>query len=165
MKTGPLLLRLALALGAVSLMSCHRPNLHEALRAATFQTPQPWPMLLAAYQPWFGGKSHIDVGYSSGDPVTLQKQIMQAKNLGISGFVVNWYGPRREFEDRNYGLMQDLAAKNNFQIAIQYDEAVDSPGAATEAVIVDLHYAYDRYIGPQAALSRDAYLRYDGRPL
>jgi hypothetical protein len=30
---------------------------------------------------------------------------------------------------------------------------------------VDLQYAYDRYIGPNAGALRDAYLRYDGRPV
>jgi len=121
--------------------------------------------MLAVYQPWFGEKSHIDVGYSSQDPAVLQKQITEAKNLGISGFAVNWYGPRQEYMDRSYALMQKLAAKNNFKIAILYDEAVDNPGHETDAVIVDLQYAYDRYISDQAGPSRSAYLRYNGRPV
>ena len=32
-------------------------------------------------------------------------------------------------------------------------------------MLVDLRYAYDLYIGPQAGPSRDAYLRLNGRPL
>lgn len=153
------------ALLLLPLAGCYRSNMQQALRAATIQSPEPWPQLLAAYQPWFGNKSHMNVGYSSGDAEVLRKQIAQARQLGISGFVVNWYGPRKEFEDGNYAKLQKVAAESNFKVAIQYDEAVDSPGSATDAVLVDLRYAYDLYIGPQAGPSRDAYLRLNGRPL
>jgi hypothetical protein len=79
--------------------------------------------------------------------------------------VVNWYGPRKEFEDRSFALLEEAAAGNNFKVAAQYDEAVDHPGYATDAVIVDLQYLYDRYISPNAGPARDAYLRYNGRPV
>jgi len=147
------------------LASCARQNLKESLRASTAAAPNSWPVMLAAYQPWFGKKNHTSVGYSSNDPVELQRQINEARNLGIAAFVVNWYGPRKSFEDGNYALLQNLAAKNDFKTALQYDETVDSPGSTTDAVVEDLRYAYDHYIGPQASPSRDAYLRYDGRPL
>ena len=169
MKLGPYRLRplvFPCVLATLMLLaSCARPDLKQALRASTAAAPNSWPEILAAYQPWFGEKNHANVGYSSSDPVALQKQIVEAKNLGIVAFVVNWYGPGKTFEDGNYALLQNLAAKNDFKTAIQYDEAVDSPGSTTDAVVNDLRYAYDRYIGPQAGPSRDAYLRYDGRPL
>ncbi len=140
-------------------------NVHQTLRAARYQAPNGSPELLAVYQPWFGSKEHIDVGYSSVDKAVLQRQITEAANLGIDGFLVNWYGPRLEYMDRSYALLQDLASRNNFKTAILYDEAVDNPGHETDAVIVDLQYAYDRYISPQAGPSRSAYLHYDGRPV
>jgi len=141
-------------------------NMHETLKANRLQGPESSPTVLAVYQPWFGTKEHIDVGYSSQDRVVLDKQIAEAKNLGIAGFLVNWYGPRKQFMDHAYALMQEEAAKNDFKVAIQYDEAVDNPGNQTAAVIVDLQYAYDRYISPDSAgPSRSAYLRYNGRPV
>ncbi len=107
--------------------------------------------MLAAYQPWFGNPSHIDVGYSSHDPNVLRSQISRAREMNISGFVVNWYGPRKEFNDRSFALLEKAAADDgSFKVAAQYDEAVDHPGYATDAVIVDLQYLYDRYIGPGA---------------
>jgi hypothetical protein len=140
-------------------------NPRESL-AAQGRAPEGSPRLLAVYQPWFGQKAHIDVGYSCHDPNVLRQQIARAKELNISGFVVNWYGPRKEFEDTAYGLMQQAAAADpSFKIAAQYDEAVDHPGYDTDAVIVDLQYLYDRYIGPEAGPSRSAYLRYNGRPV
>ena len=35
-------------------------------------------------------EEHINVGYSCHDPKVLQQQIASAKELNISGFVVNW---------------------------------------------------------------------------
>ncbi len=154
-------------MAVIQFTSCSQSsyNTHQTLRATHFQAPSGSPKVLAVYQPWFGSKDHIDVGYSSQDRGVIQKQITEAQNLGISGFVVNWYGPRMEYMDRSYALMQTVAAQQGFNVAILYDEAVDNPGHETDAVIVDLQYAYDRYISDQAGPSRSAYLRYNGRPV
>ena len=142
-----------------------RINPRDSL-AAQSRAPEGSPRLLAIYQPWFGQKAHIDVGYSCHDANVLRQQIARAKELNISGFVVNWYGPRKEFEDQAFALMQQAAnAGPGFKVAAQYDEAVDHPGYDTDAVIVDLQYLYDRYISPQAGEARNAYLRYNGRPV
>lgn len=156
---------LLLTLTAVG-CSAKRVNVQQALRAEDFQSaPERAPVLIAAYQPWFGRPGHIDVGYSSQDRVVLQKQIEEAKRLGIQAFIVNWYGPQHEFEDRSYALMQQVAAQNNFKVAIMYDENDSNPGRSTGAVMADLQYAYDRYISPHAIEPRESYLRYNGRPL
>src|SRR5947199_3231442 len=139
--------RLFIFLGTFSLflpvLGCARPNLRESLTA--MQAPAGNPMLLAVYQPWFGNKGHINVGYSCHDPNILRQQIAKAKELNIGGFVVNWYGPRKEFEDNSYGLLQQAASANNFKVAAQYDEAIDHPGYATDAVIVDLQYRSEEH--------------------
>lgn len=141
-------------------------NVRQSLaQAAQLQGTEGSPRLLAAYQPWFGQPKHINVGYSSHDPSVLAHQISEAKNLGIDAFVVNWYGPRKQFEDQSYALLQQAAAQNQFQVALMYDEDTEYAGDNTEAVLVDLQYAYDRYIGPHAIPSRSAYLLYDNRPM
>jgi len=154
---------LGIFLSLLPVAGCAKPALRESL--ATMQAPEGRPQLLAIYEPWFGRKDHIDVGYSCHDPAVLRQQIAKARELNIRGFVVNWYGPRKEFEDRSYGLLQQIANENNFKVAVQYDEAVDHPGYATDAVIVDLQYLYDKYISPSAGSSREAYLRYEGKPV
>ena len=68
-------------------MSRPLPNLQEPSR------------ILADYQPWFGDRKHINVGYSTTDPNVLRNQIQRAKNMGIYGFAVDWYGDRRPFEE------------------------------------------------------------------
>jgi len=125
------------------------------------------PMMLAAYQPWFGGKGHISVGYSSQDRTVLERQIGEAKRLGISGFVVNWYGQQHQFEDRSYALLQQLAGHDpdNFKVALMYDENDSDPANATDAVLADLDYAYQRYVSRSSQVPSSAYLRYDGHPV
>lgn len=115
------------------------------------------------YEAWFGHPKHISVGYSSHDPDVLRKQIRQAKALGISGFVVDWYGYRQPFIDRSYALMQTIAAEENFHVAMMYDESEDEDGATDES-IEDFKLFQKTYLAPSAP-GRAAYLMYNGRPV
>ena len=145
--------------------ACHYHNIQSSLAANHLVAPsgEP-PTMLAVYLPWFGRPGHIDVGYSSQDRVTIEKQIEGAKRLGMTGFVVNWYGEQHDFEDKAYALMQRVAAEKNFKVAVMYDEDDSDPANATDIVLTDLQYAYDHYAGPHA-VARDAYVLYQGRPL
>jgi hypothetical protein len=105
----------------------------------------PAPEVIALYEAWFGHPKHISVGYSSHDPAAVARQMKQAKAMGISGFVVDWYGDREPFIDQSYGILQKQAAKNDFKIAMMYDET-------------------DAYLSAKAA-GHDAYLTYEGRPV
>src|SRR6201987_5111975 len=129
-------------------------------RSHVFSGP---PQVLAVYEAWFGHPKHIDVGSSSHDPDVLRKQIRQAKSLGISGFVVDWYGDREPFIDRSYALMQAEAAKQHFHIAMLYDETEEEEGATDEA-LADFRMFRDTYLAPNAP-GREAYLTFGGRPV
>lgn len=129
------------------------------LHRATGSSPQ----VLAVYEAWFGHPKHISVGYSSHDPDVIREQIRRAKAMGISGFVVDWYGDREPFIDRSYALMQEEAAKNKFQVAMMYDETDQDDGATDEA-IADFTMFRDTYLSPKAP-GHQAYLTYDGRPV
>ena len=158
--TLPALLTLLLLTAA-----CHRTDVRSSLAANSFVGGSGEPAMIAVYLPWFGRPGHIDVGYSSQDRVVMGKQTEQAKQLGMAGFVVNWYGQHHDFEDRAYSLMQQVAAENSFKVALMYDEDDADPAGETDAVISDLQYAYEHYIGPHATVPREAYLGYEGRPL
>lgn len=143
-----------------------RDDLKRTLMAQSrFEATERAPIVIAAHQPWFGRTNHINVGYNSQDANLIQKQINDAKALGIAAFVVNWYGPRHPFEDKAYAEMQKQANESDFKMAIMYDEDDSDPRESTEAVLVDLQYAYDRYIGPNAQIPNKSYLRYNGRPV
>lgn len=121
------------------------------------------PEILAVYEPWFGHPGHISVGYSSHDPAELRRQMEDAKRMGISGFVVDWYGNRDPFNGETYTLMQPIAADEKFTIAMMYDETNVEDGATDEA-IAEFTMFHDRYL-TAAASGQEAYLTYLGRPV
>lgn len=147
----------------VLLQGCTHANLGRTLREAA-PAAEAAPRFLAVYEPWFGHPRHIDVGYSSQDSVVIREQIEQAKKLGISGFVVDWYGDREPFLDKSYALLQSIAAEQNFTVAMMYDEADKGPEQATEDALV----AFDKFRREYLAVGapgREAYLTYNGRPV
>src|SRR3569833_2194514 len=89
----------------------------ELKHKAVSSTPQP----LALYEAWFGQPKHISVGYASNNPDTIRDQIRKAKELGVNGFVVDWYGDREPYIDRSYAVIQNAAAKEIFNVAIMYE--------------------------------------------
>jgi hypothetical protein len=121
------------------------------------------PETIALYEAWFGHPKHISVGYSSHDPATIESQIRRAKTMGISAFVVDWYGDREPFIDRSYALMQRIAAKEGFKLAMMYDETDQEDGATDEAV-ADFTMFQDTYLSSKAP-GHEAYLTYEGRPV
>jgi hypothetical protein len=154
----------ALLLGCVAITnSCARKDAQRITQHHP-RAPQGSPKVLAVYMPWFGDGSHMDVGYSSHDPQVLRRQIDEARNMGISGFVVDWYGDRRPFLDKSFALLEQVANEKHFHVALMYDETEDDNGEATEDAIRALTQAYQVYIGPKAR-ARNAYLTYDGRPV
>jgi hypothetical protein len=128
-----------------------------------YKAAGPSPQTIALYEAWFGHPRHITVGYSSQDPAELTKQIRKAKSMGISAFVVDWYGDREPFIDRSYALMQTAAANENFQIAMMYDETHEEEGATDEA-LADFAMFHETYLSSKAA-GHQAYLTYEGRPV
>src|ERR1700758_2808076 len=122
------------------------------------------PKVIAAFQPWFGDPDHIKIGYNSSDPAVIHRQIQEAKKLGIYAFAVDWYGERHPFLDRSYALIQQMASKEHFHVALMYDETEEDDGHATEDALEALQTAYKRYIGPEAP-GHDAYLQFRGRPV
>lgn len=123
----------------------------------------PKPETLAVYEAWFGHPRHMRIAYSSHDPAVIRKQIQQAKSLGISGFVLDWYGYREPFINQSYALMQSIAAEEHFHVAMMYDEIDDEDGA-TDETIEDLKLFNKTYLAP-AAPGRPSYLTYGERPV
>jgi len=142
---------------------CTTPAMHRMLPQDE-HAPNAWPKLLAVYMPWFGDHVHLDVGYSSNDPAVLRRQIVQAKHMGITAFVVDWYGASQVFSDHNFGVLEEAADENHFQVALLYNESEDEDAQSTDAALAALDSGYKSFIGPQAA-HRGAYLVYNGRPV
>lgn len=121
------------------------------------------PEVLAVYEAWFGFSKHISIGYSCHDPKVIKRQMRDARAAGISGFIVDWYGDREPFIDQSYALMQKIAAKQKFKIAMMYDET-DADVGATDEAIADFTMFRNTYLSPNSP-GHNAYLTYEGRPL
>jgi hypothetical protein len=158
---GLIALLVLMSAAIVITQGCSRAPVRQSIHLQSFEQG---PKILADYQPWFGAQGHINVGYSTLDPATLRKQIQKAKEMGIYGFAIDWYGERRPFEDRSTALLQQIAAENNFHVCLMYDETQEDNGQATEEALQAFEKAYRDYIGPQAP-AREAYVTYDGRPV
>ncbi len=142
---------------------CYRGSRRQSANSS-LPSLQESSRILADYQPWFGDRQHIAVGYSTQDPAVLRKQIQKAKEMGIYAFAVDWYGDRRPFEDRSYALLQQISADSNFHVCLMYDETQEDNGQATEEALQAFDKAYRAYIGPDAP-GHDAYVTYQGRPV
>jgi hypothetical protein len=84
--------------------------------------------------------------------------------MGISGFVVDWYGERNPYLDKSFALLQQVAAEKHFQVALMYDETENNNGQATNDTLEAFEKAYKAYIGPEAP-AHGAYLTYKDRPV
>jgi hypothetical protein len=142
---------------------CYHGNVHQPVTDISRGMSNP-TRILADYQPWFGDRDHISVGYSTQDPAVLRKQIQKAKSMGIYGFAVDWYGERRPFEDNSYAILQRVASEENFHVCLMYDETQEDNGHATEDALEAFDKAYRAYIGPHAP-GREAYVTYNDRPI
>ena len=142
---------------------CTTPGGHRAA-LQHLQPPNAGPKLLAVYMPWFGDHVHLDVGYASYDPAVLRHQIQQAHHMGITGFVVDWYGQSQPFSDHNFALLQEAADESHFQVALLFNEPEDEDEEATDQAMAAFDKAYKDYIGPQAP-HHSAYLTYNGHPV
>lgn len=141
---------------------CAAPGSPQPVRLkykATGKSPQ----VLAVYEAWFGHPKHISIDYSSHDPAAIRRQIHEAKSMGISTFVVDWYGDREPFIDQSYALMQTIAAKRKFHVAMMYDETNEEDGA-TDETIADFTMFHDTYLASKSP-GHQAYLTYEGRPV
>lgn len=141
---------------------CFSPS-SEAPTRLKYRATGSSPQVIALYEAWFGHPKHISVGYSSQDPDEIERQIKAAKAMGITAFVVDWYGDREPFIDRAYAEMQKTAAKNHFQVAMMYDEPSREDDATDEA-IADFTMFHETYLSAKAE-GHEAYLTYEGRPV
>ncbi len=161
MKTVPILLGSALAF--LFTPACYRATASRPLSEAVARQSKA-TKVVAVYVPWFGDRQHISVGYKTDDPVVIKNQIAKAREMGVDAFTIDWYGDRRPFLNRSYSVIQRVAAQENFEVSIMYDETEEDNGHSTEDALAAMTKAYEDYIRPDAP-GRKAYMEYQGRPV
>jgi len=134
--------------------------------AAPGTEPLP-PKVLAFYYQWYrpsdwGGEkptteyNQNPLPYDSGDPVTIERHLLQAREAGLDGFIVSWLGmgtPEERNLERLTGLLPD-----GFQFAL-YLETFYPAFGSKKAIVGELNHALNKYG------SHPSYLRIDGRPV
>ena len=103
--------------------------------------PSPWiipkddltdTLILASWNGWFGLDNHRQPvpPYSSTNASTIERQMDAAREMGIDGFIINWYGPKtesagaadREFIDEaTRSLFKATLETSDFRLALMYD--------------------------------------------
>ena len=114
--------------------------------------------------PWFGRTSHMNVGYSSTDPLEVHRQIEDMASRGIDGVIIDWYGPGTTEDQATALIMAEAEKRPGFTFAIMVDKgAIAHAGcgscSAQQALIDELNYIARTYY------SSPAYMRWDGRPM
>lgn len=109
--------------------------------------------------------------YDSTDPDVLEYHILLAKEAGIDGFKVNWYGfedaTGRRREDRGFAELLRVAGRLGFHVCLNIDEKCFFPpyhNVATRKDAVELAKGQVRRIAEQYGAD-PAYLKIDGRPV
>jgi hypothetical protein len=85
-------------------------------------------LVLAFFFPWFGpnvwNQSQMSdfpiQPYSSDQPDVMDRQIREAQNAGIDGFISTWTGQDQEVA-RNLPTLLQVAAKDNFKISVYFE--------------------------------------------
>jgi len=117
--------------------------------------------IFAHFMAWFGGSSHLDVGYNSADPNQVTKQVEDMMSRGIQGAIIDWYGQKGTQEDITTQQMMSAAeAHSPFLFAVMEDAgAIRGCSSCQGPLISDLTYAYNKYE------QSPAYFRINGRPV
>ena len=62
--------------------------------------------------------------YDSYDPLIIRAHIALAKQAGIDGFIVSWWGPN-SFEDKAFNTILEVADEMDFEISAYYESVRD----------------------------------------
>lgn len=156
-------------IGAAAAVVALLAGLHST-SAAQPRSSSPTPVVLAEYQVWHGLPTHWNPPYISTDPLVISRHIDLAQAMGISGFVVDWYGPPsglsndtdRAFIDQATAELIHQSEARGFKVALMYDEGTLSNTVPLTTLrqthaISDLLYAQRYFTSP-------AYLNIDGHP-
>src|SRR3954462_7311679 len=77
----------------------------------------------AHFMPWFGGTNHLNVGYKSDDPTQVARQVSDMRSRGLSGAIIDWYGPNKNpANNTSIYLKQEAEKYTDFDFAVTEDK-------------------------------------------
>ena len=115
--------------------------------------------LYANWVPWWGTSNHIDVGYSSTDPVQAHRQVVDMMSRGIDGLIVDWYSTG-SLDQATQLMKSEIEQHPGFEFAVMPDSgAYTGLSDPTAKLIGDINYAAQTYF------SSPNYMRLNGQPV
>jgi hypothetical protein len=113
---------------------------------------------------WFGGSSHMNIGYNSTDPAQVHRQITDMISRGIDGVVIDWYGPNNSIDQATKLVMTEAEKHPGFSFAIMVDQGAikwnSCSGCSPQTALINqLQYIEQTYF------PSPAYMREQGRPV
>jgi hypothetical protein len=134
--------------------------------ATTLLYPGSTTKIYAHLMAWFGGSNHLNVGYKSDDPAQVARQVHDMLSRGLSGAIIDWYGPNNSrTNNASLYVKQEAEKHSNFDFAVMEDVGALKACAATAGcdvtgrMIKDLVYAYNTFE------QSPAYMRVGTRPV
>jgi hypothetical protein len=120
--------------------------------------------IYAELQPWFGDKRHMKVGYVSWDPVQVESQLEDMVSRGVTGVVIDWYGPSDATEATTLAWLAAAANHPNFKILIMIDKGAVTlspcPGCSPQQTMIYLtNYVLQHYA------TSPSYATLNGKPI
>jgi hypothetical protein len=126
-------------------------------------------LVLGFYYNWydeksFGPRKTSDqpvAPYRSADRATIERHVDQAKQAGLDGFIVSWYGPRDAPDNQtesNLRTLLDVAQDKDFKVAVDFETA--GPFFRTRS---DTQNALAALLSTHA--HHPAYLKVGGKPV
>jgi len=109
----------------------------------------------AFYYPWYGNCSHWPPDgnitdhpllgfYDSNNETLIKEHIDMAKEAGVDGFIVSWWGINH-FTDNATLHIKNICEQNNFTFAIYYENT-----SSVDQTINDIEYILDNYANSNA---------------
>ncbi len=95
--------------------------------------------------------------YDSHDPKVIDQQCLWAKQAGITGFIVSWWGAH-EFSDETLQRLLAAAARHDLKVTA-YVETTGGANPTAATALEEVLYLLNRYG------SDPAWLRFQGRPV
>jgi hypothetical protein len=110
------------------------------------------------YMPWWGNRSHPDIGYSEHDSDQIRRQVEDMISRGFDGVIVGEWNSSDFSRDTSDKLFRECEA-HSFLFAIQESKHAMQHGNPTGKLIDDLNYAARKYF------RSPAYYKVNGRPV
>ncbi len=121
-------------------------------------------------------EGHVETGYNSDDPLTVQAQLDDMQRRGFDGLVLDWYGTGRDPSDPKISsiLRIDATARTIFsgitgrplEFALMEDQgAWNDLCPSTNASCIQSHIIQDITDANSAYFNSPNYLRVSGRPV